>query len=249
MYSNFFNRFSPFLTWPPVQGEFTLTPTYMRVVSGKQTIPSLGISWNLRDDFAMKDPRFFLDAMFRFQIGRLSLRAHVNTREFIGTKKFQDNPSGQTGVARFDYSGYRVGGDIDILMFGNSRIGGNLDYDMYTPSFSESIQTLGGKKLVGGGPITIGAHAVLRPIPKFYGFSALFEARARWPLAGADLTDWFIAAGIQGSETYIGTLGARAGYRSTTISFSDSQFHNFQEVSQNFNVVMDGVFAEFVYYY
>lgn len=249
-YSSFFNRFSPFLTWPPVQGEVTLTPTYMRIVGGQQTIPSLGISWSLRDDFAMTNGQVFLDGMFRFQVGRLSLRAHANVRDFDGTKKFRGLPAAQSSMARFEYSGYRLGGDIDILRFGDSRIGVNLDHDLYSPVFTESIQTgEGGKKLIARSPITIGAHAALRPAPKWYGFSALFEARARWPVAGADLTDWYISAGIQGSETYIGTMGVRAGYRSTTISFSDSQFFNDQEVSMNFKAVMDGIFGEFVYYY
>jgi len=249
-YSSFFNRFSPFLTWPPVQGEITLTPIYMWVAGGQQTIPSLGISWSLRDDFALTNGHVFLDGMLRFQLGRLSLRAHVNTRDFDGTKKFRDLPAAQSSVARFEYSGYRLGGDIDILQFGNSRIGVNLDQDLYSPVFTESIQTAqGGKKLLARSPVTIGGHVVLRPAPKWYGFSALFEARARWPVAGADLTDWYVSAGIQGSETYIGTMGVRAGYRSTTISFSDAEFFNNQEVSMNFKAVMEGVFGEFVYYY
>lgn len=248
-YAGFFGRFSPFLVWPPVQGEVTLTPIYSWIAQGRQTIPSLGISWSLRDDFALTNAHVFLDGMFRFQLGRLSLRAHVNVRDFDGQKKFQDLPGSQSGVARFEYSGYRLGGDIDLLQFGNSRIGVNLDQDLFPVVFTESVQTLGGKKITGRGPVTVGAHAVLRPIQSFYGFTPIFEARARWPLAGADLTDWYITAGFQGSETYLGTMGLRAGFRSTTVSFSDSQFYNNQEVNMNFNAVMNGIFGEFVYYY
>jgi len=254
------NRFSPLSYLPEFHGELQERLMVMGIASGKNTIPSLGRSWDLKEDFGMVEPNLFLDWMGRVQAGRLSLRLHARLWEFSGTRNFRDLPGELSADARFEYSGFGIGTDFDLFQRGKSRIGVNLDYILYSPIFTEAIQTRNtitiddtytahGKKITGKPPMTVGAHVTLNPDRRFYGISGVVEARASWPLFGSSVTDWEISAGFIAPETVLGSIAFKAGYRRTAVEFTDDQLFENARVSSVLNVVMDGWFGELAYYY
>lgn len=255
------NRFSFLSYMPEFHGELQQRLIVMSIASGRNTIPSLEKSWDLRDDFGMVEPNLFLDWRGRIQAGRLSVRLNARLWEFRGTNKFRDLPNESSADARFEYSGVGVGTDFDFFQWGKSRIGVNLDYIMYSPVFTEAIQTQNtpivaagavvahGKKISGKPPLTFGAHATLIADRRLYGISGVLEARASWPLLGSSVTDWEISAGFKAPETVLGSMAFKAGYRRTAVGFEDIQLFDNAEVSSRFDVVMDGWFGELAYYY
>jgi hypothetical protein len=241
---------SPLVTMPTVQGEVQLRPIWMKVASGHNSIPSLGLSWDLRDDFGLVDPSLFLDLMFRLQVGRLGFRLQSNMADFSGQRRFMNQPGQLSGGARLEYSGIRLGWDVDILSWGRSRAGLDLDYDYFLARFTESIETPGGgKKIIGKEALTIGVHAAFVPSYNLWGISPVLEVRARRPLAGSVVSEVEIAAGLIGPETVLGVTGIRGGFRRTSISFKADQFYNNVEVKSEFDTTLEGLFGELVYYY
>jgi hypothetical protein len=241
---------SPVVTMPEVQGEFHIRPIWMKIASGHNSIPSLGLSWDLREDFGLVDPSLFLDIMVRIQVGRLGFRLHGNFADFSGQEKFGNQPDQPSADARFEYSGVRLGGDADILSWGRSRAGLNIDFDYFSPLFSESIQTPGGgKKIIGKEALTIGAHAAFVPSYNLWGGSPVVELRVRGPLGGAKVSEVEFAAGLIGPETVLGVVGLRGGLRRTLVSFKSDQQYDDTEVSSEFEATLEGWFAELVYYY
>ena len=249
-FSGIVNTLSPLVCSPYFQAEFSLQPVWMRVASGRKEIPDLGLSWDLRDDFALVDPGLFLDLNFRVQVRRLSFRFHTSIRDLKGTENYQDLRNQPKAEARLEYSGVRLGADVDIVQWERSRFGVNIDWDQFSPLFSESIQTHGGSKLVGAPAATFGLHAVYFPPRQFYGVSAVLELRARWPLTGhTTVTDVEISGGLKGPETAIGAVALKLGYRVTSLGFEGGQTYNNRPVSVKFRTTLDGVFGELVYYY
>ena len=252
------NLFSPLSYMPEFHGELQQRLMVMSIASGENTIPSLRKSWDLRDDFGMVEPSLFLDWMGRIQAGRLSVRLNARLWDFSGTNKFRDLPNESSADARFEYSGLGVGTDFDFFQWGNSRVGVNLDYIMYSPVFTEAIQTQNtpiggavahGKKISGKPPLTFGAHATLIADRRLYGISGVLEVRASWPLLGSSVTDWEISAGFKAPETVLGSIAFKAGYRRIAVEFEDTQLFDNAEVASRLDVVMDGWFGELAYYY
>lgn len=240
---------SPFVFSPGLRGEARVTPIWIGISGGNETVPALGLTWNLREQFNMTRSQLFLDTMLKFSAGRFSVRGHYEPRELVGRTNFQNTPYGYMAEARIDYSGIRVGGDVDVFLPYGIYFGANLDYDLYRPFFTESIQTAGGKKIIGESPLTWGVHAVVNPVSSYYGVSGMFEVRARWPLSGAEVTDLELAAGVRTPETILGSMALRFGWRHTKISFGASQRYNSLPVSTDFDAVLDGWFGQFCYYY
>jgi hypothetical protein len=239
---------SPLFSLPSLQGEARVTPIWIGISGGNQVIPSQGITWNLRDQFGLTQTNLFVDSMVRLQLGRFSLRVEYDPRDFAATKPAVNNPFVEA-TARLSYSGARLGGDLDIVQYYRSRVGVDLDYDIFSPVFSETIETTGGKRIIGNSALTMGAHLVFMPATNLYGVSPLFEARCRWPVSGAQVTDLEIAGGLRGPESILGAVALKGGYRHTKLGFTSSQLYNGLAVSTTFDATMSGGFVEFAYYY
>jgi hypothetical protein len=189
---------------PGLQGEAQVTPILISIAKGENTIPSLGISWRSKENFGMTRDYLYLDTRLRFTVGRFSAWCSYEPREFVGDQNFMNNPSLHSAEARFDYSGIRVGGGVDIFVGYGARVGCNLDFDLYRPIFQEAIQTRSGKKIRGDSPLTLGAHVAYNPVTNWYGLSGVFEAKARWSVQVATVFDLEVCGGLKAPETILG---------------------------------------------
>jgi len=242
--------FSPFVFVPGLRGEFKASVIRVGLHRGNQTIPSQGIHWDLRKHFHMVSENVFADVMAAFRIGRFGLRVHADTRDFVGIDNFRNDPNLPRAVARLEFSGIRLGADIDVFQWLGARAGINTDYCLYRPLFSEAIQTDGGgKKIIGEAPITAGFHVFFEPPFNVYGFSAVLEAWWRWPVAGAELTDMEFSAGVKGLETVLGSMALKVGYRESSLEFPSLQNFNNVQVPTAFDASFTGWFLELAYYY
>lgn len=240
---------SPFVFLPCLQAEVQVKPIWVTIESGQQNIPSLGIAWNLRNQFGLTETPLFLDSMARLQFGLLSFRIVYEIRDFVGNKSVVGRPDQSQAEARFSYTGLRLGADLDIFQRYKSRVGINLDYDLFQPSFNEAIETVGGKKISGPAALTLGVHAVYNPSANYYGLSPVIEAVARWPILGTEVTDLELSIGVKSPETVLGSMALKGGYRRTDVDFKDHQRYNGVSVPTDFDAIMRGWFAEFAYFY
>lgn len=243
------NPLVPFVYSPGLRGEARATAIWMGIASGQNTLPALNLSWKLKDQFNMTKDNLFLDTMLKFSVGPLSVRGHYEQRYFKGRTNFQNIPNNRMADATFEYSGIRLGGDVDVFLPFGIYTGANLDYDLYQPFFTEAIETAGGKKIEGEGALTLGAHISANPVTSVYGVSGVFEIRARWPLSGTQVTDLEISGGMRAPETILGSVALKFGWRQTKIFFSDTQTYNGNSRDSDFDAVLDGWFGQFSYYY
>ncbi len=230
---------SPLVYPPCFQAEAKVTPVWVYVATGSLTAPGQG-SLSLRDDFGLSRGALFLDTMVRLQAGALSFRAHYEPRAFIAYPRVPDNPT-ITGRTDFEYSGVRLGGDLDLVRSKTSRIGLDLDYQLYVPTFTQTIRPAAAVIVAGDNPFTLGAHAVYNPVRNLWGISGIFEIRGRWTVSGASITDMDASLGVKSPETVLGSVALKSGYRRTAIEFNDSQ--------TTFDTVLSGWFGELAYYY
>jgi hypothetical protein len=247
------DAFSPLFSFPRLEAEARVTPIWTSLLYAKLVVPSLQVSWDLKDDFALEPNVLFLDSMLRIQVGRFSFRTHYNVRDYKGSTPVTNLQNRPFGEARFDYLGLRLGGDFDVLQWGRSRVGVNMDYDLYAPSFTASIYqgnpASAGKQINGTAALTLGMHVVYNPTFSLYGISGIGEARARWPILGTEVTDWEVSAGLKSAETVLGSIALRTGYRRTSIAFQDTEVYNNVGASTDFDAAIGGWFGEMVYYY
>jgi hypothetical protein len=242
--------FSPFVFVPALRGEFKASVIRVGIQRGKEIIPSLGISHDLRNHFHIVSENVFADVTAGIRVGRLGFRAHADTREFVGVDYSRSDPARPRAVARLEFSGIRLGADLDVFQWMGARVGINTDYCLYRPIFSEAIfADRGGKKIIGESPITAGVHFFFEPPFNVYGFSAVFETWCRWPVAGAELTDMEFSAGVRGFETVIGSMALKLGYRESSLEFPGLQIFNNLQVPTKFDVSLSGWFLELAYYY
>lgn len=252
------NPFSPVFSFPPLQGEATASLVWMNLLKGKAVVfaPSGQVTRDFKNYWEMNPAALFLDAMVRLQVGPLSARLNYAQRYFKGEKGFAADAT----LVQFDYTGLRIGGDLDILRWGRSRVGIDMDYDLYHPVLTATrlradigVDLAAESLLTGPSALTLGFHAVYNPSYNLYGFSAVAEGRARWSVAGSQVTDWEVSGGLKGPETIFGSVALRMGYRGTTISFSDHwtspNTNPPSRIGSNLDVSMGGWFGEFAYYY
>ena len=232
------NPFSPLVFPPCFQAETKVTPIWMFVGNGALTTAGQG-ALSLRDDFGLTSGHIFLDAMVRLQAGAFSCRLHYEPRGFIINSQVQNNPL--TGRVDFEYSGVRIGGDLDLVRKRTSRVGIDMDYQFYKPVFTQTIFPQAAAQVIGDNPFTMGAHAVYNPITNLWGMSGILEIRGRWSLSGASVTDMDASIGVKSPETVLGSVALKSGYRRTAIEFADNQ--------NNFEAVLSGWFGELAYYY
>jgi hypothetical protein len=240
---------APLFSFPTLQGEFTVTPNWIAITGGKQTIPTQGIAWDLKEQFGLTQTNLFVDFMGRVQAGRISFRIHYEPRDFVGTKVDINDQQSRDAAARLSYTGVRLGGDLDVVQWYRSRAGLDMDYDQYSPVFSEAVRTLGGKQISGDAALTWGFHVFLNPPQDFYGVTGLFEARCRWPVSGTEVTDLKISWGLRSPDTILGSVALKAGYRRTNLEFTRSQLFNGMGVQTTVDATMSGWFGEIAYYY
>ena len=247
--SGLLDGFSPVISLPWLQGEMRGRVVWARIVSGKQTIPSLGQDWDLRDTFNLTDGHFFLDYMLRVQLSRLSGRLYYEISDFAKSSRFQNVPGQPGATARFSYTGLRLGADLDFYQRCRTRFGVDMDFDLFAPNFTESVETAGGKSITGNAAVTMGIHGIYNPVMNFWGISPLLEVRARWPISETKVTDWEISGGLASPETMLGTVAIKGGYRRTSLQFQSSQAFKDASGSTDFDVVIGGWFGELIYYY
>jgi hypothetical protein len=185
---------SPLVYPPCFQAETKVTPIWMFVASGTLTTPGQG-TLTLREDFGLSRGALFLDTMVRLQAGALSVRVHYEPRAFIATPGVLDNPT-VIGRTDLEYSGVRLGGDLDLVRSKTSRVGLDLDYQFYAPMFTQTVRTPAAISVVGENPFTLGAHAVYNPVRNLWGISGIFEIHGRWTVSGASVTDMDASLGV-----------------------------------------------------
>jgi hypothetical protein len=241
------NPFVPFLSFPQLRGEAKLTVINAQIQSGYFTnARQEGKTYNFRDFFHSYDqPNVFLDCMLKAQLGRFSSRTYYEFRGFSG--EFVRTPTVSDRI-NLEYAGYRQGADVDIFLGNKSRVGFNIDFSFYGPKLRMYLSDSPDQSLEFSGPQysgTIGAHAVYNPVWNIYGMSLIAEAWAHWPISGTSLTDYEISGGLKSAETVLGSIAVQAGYRWTSIDFSNYE-HTY---SDRVNVSWGGVFGSLVYYY
>ena len=242
------NPFSPVFSFPPLQGEAKASLIWVGLNKGKESISSapVPVVLDFKKFWEMDDRALFIDMMLRLQMGPFSGRLQYAMRYFKG------RPGATNVEAAFDYTGIRIGGDFDVLRWGRSRVGIDIDYDLYHPVLTATQMS----ELTGPTAMTLGFHAAYNPSYNLYGFTAVAEGRARWSVLGSQVTDWEVAGGLRSPETVLGTIALRSGYRCTSVQFSDWLSSTLPVVGlppipvrTTVDVSFGGWFGEFVYYY
>ena len=232
--------FLPFVYLPTLQGEARATMVYMDLISGQEIVPPDKV-WSLKDDFNMAKSVMVLDSFVRLTVGPFSVRILYEPRAFVGVGTNPGHFYGSQSTARLEYSGVRLGGDIDIFRWNGSRVGFDFDYDLYYPIFTEGIRTSGGKIIQGEAALTLGGHVDFRPTSNYWGMNPIFDANVRWPVLGTQVVDYRLAGGLTFPQTVLGVWALKLGYRKTSLEFRDS--------SGRVETSFGGFFGELAYYY
>lgn len=254
-----FDSWSPLAWFPSVEGDVKARLIWVNIgggsFSGISFPGSVSEGGGLQSTFHLNKEELFLDSMVRFQLSRVSVRVGYEQRDFAGYR--------QPGLAetRVSYSGLRLGGDFDVLLWNRTRLGIDMDYDFYVPTFSFPLLPANNRvaHFSGNNAITLGFHAIFNPVRTIFGASAIAEVRGRWPIQGTQVTDWEISGGVASASTVMGSFSLKAGYRNTQIAY-DARSITTAPVSPldqsavsilnpRFDVVFDGWFAEFAFYY
>jgi len=247
---------SPFgLVFPPYfGGEFSVRPMILTMSQGRisNAQPNVAyplVSGDLIRDFNMNPSITVVETMLRAQISRLSFRMIFGLKfsDFNGTLAL---PGPNWVQSEFEYFKYRVGLDFDVLCWGRSRVGVNLDLSPDEPVFTvtdsrvpnNNVTATPPYRVAGGNAFTVGVHAVYNPPLFVWDWSWIFEARMRWP-ARKDiyLTEYDFSAGLKSPETTRGSVAFRSGYRRILLDFTSGP--------ASFDGAWDGWFGEMVYYY
>ncbi len=241
--------FSPFIGQATVQGEIRVRPGIYYITKGQT-----------RNKFNMTQDCYALDLMARLQINRVSVRIHYDKRDFSG-----GNGSGE---ALLNYSGYRVGGDFDLVQWNRSRLGINLDYEVFEPHFylrrfkryspnHDLIQDLEELRVIrrryGDRPLTLGFHFTHNPLWNLYGITPIMSAAGRWSVAGSRFSEWEISAGAKAPETVIGSWALQVGYAATNLGFRNHRNKTGgvprEQQTDRFDTSFAGFFGELTYFY
>ena len=186
-------------------------------------------SGDLIRDFNMNPSITLVETMLRAQISRLSFRMIFGLKfsDFNGTVAL---PGPQNWVlSEFEYFKYRVGLDFDVICWGRSRAGVNVDLSPDEPVFTvtdtrvpdNTVTATAPYRVAGGNAFTVGVHAVYNPPLFVWDWSWIFEARMRWPARkDIHLTEYDFAAGLKSPETNRGSVAFRSGYRRILLDFT-----------------------------
>ncbi len=238
-----FGSFSPLVWFPTLEGEVKVRPIVVHIGGGtlSAAVPS-DLGGSLRDTFKLNQSELFLDTTVRLQLSRLSIRGTYEPRDFAS---YRSDSVTYPAQARLSYSGIALGVDFDIIQWNRTRLGIDLDYNLFSPTFTYPRAGSGWIKLSGQNAGTLGFHASYNPLKTLWGLSAIAELRARWPISDTQVTDWEIAAGVASPNTVIGSWSLMAGYRNTRLSFKQDR----GQERPCFDGTFDGWFGQLVYYY
>jgi hypothetical protein len=230
------DNFSPLVWLPLLEGETKVRVSEVSVISGSLSGPGGG---RLREDFKLTQTQLFVDTMLRLQLSRLSIRGTYAPRDFAATELF--------GVreVRLTYSGLTLGADLDFIQWNRTRVGVNFDYDLFSPQIYYPISLDRSLRIDGQNAGTVGFHVAYNPLTTLYGWSGMVEVRARWPVAGSQVTDWEIAAGMVSPTTVIGAMSLKGGYHNTSLNFRNQLDREVPAL----DVTYGGWFVELAYYY
>ena len=245
---------------PQLTGEARITPIVMRVTQGSESVftkndpqnPTKALSLTSDLGFNEETP-IFLDAMFQAGLGRFSFRFFFEQRNFTGRRYLLGD--GAHRVARFEYSGIRLGVGADVIKRPALKAGIAVDYDLYNPIFTNAIPFNGGtlwaRRLVGDPACTLGAYVSYTAPVNYAGLAPTFDASYNKSVMGSEVTDYRIAGGIELPTTILGTLALKTGYRRTNVQYSDKQYYDGSNNSQGtlVDITFGGIFAEIAYYY
>ncbi len=220
------------LVFPPIfRAEARLRPIYWQIW-GNVTEAATGRRLDFQQDLDMIDTGLTLEPMVRFQVGRISLRAHsdIYLRNFSG-------PDG-----RLEIPMVRFGADFDLIQTPTLRIGVNTDYKHMSPYFRLTADSpFGARTLNSSRPLTAGCHIDYNPL-EYGGVTGSFSARGRLSFRKAIvLNQYEVAAGLRTPETVLGTVALRGGWRYTTVDFDSGLYEVRSSIS--------GYFGEIVYFY
>jgi len=234
------DAFSPMVWLPTLEAEATVRGSWVNLGNGSLTGLSGG---SLRDHFKLNQTAFFVDTTVRLQLGRFSVRGTYEPRDLAAFVPVFPGPDIE---ARFSYSGIRIGGDLDIIQWNRTRVGMDIDYDLYSPQFTFPIlNAFRARTLRGENAFTMGFHVTYNPLRTLFGLSAIAQFKARWPISGTQVTDWEVSGGLASPTTVIGSWSLQSGYRNTQISFNDYR----GLPHPRFDGTIQCWFTELAYYY
>jgi hypothetical protein len=235
-YFGVLDALTPLAWYPSVEGQIAARLTWVSIASGSVSGPEGG---SLTDTFHLNKNQLFLDSMARFQLSRVSIRTIYEPRDVAGYRLGFDTE------ARLTYSGFRLGGDIDIIQCNKTRFGLDMDYDFYSPRLVYPTNLSQFPHAINGtNALTMGVHGVYNPLETIFGVTPIVEARFRWPIAGTQVTDWEFSGGIASPSSLMGSWSLTAGYRNTQLSFSTGGAPDLK-----FDCAFQGWFGELAYYY
>ncbi len=244
-----FDSFTPFVITPGISGEYRARVVFSRITGGSQKIPDIDLSLDLRDDFKLTEEPLNVDQEFRFRFWRISVRTQASMRDFSAVQPARNTPGSPMAEARLETSGFRIGADFDVLNWGRTRLGINVDQDLGSPVFTEAVFTAGGgKKLQGDAPFTAGVHGTFSPPGYLFGISPIIEAKGMWPISGSELTGFEISGGISSAPTMLGSLSLQGGFIQTHLSFTGQQLYFGNYYETELEVTTQGWFAQLSLY-
>jgi hypothetical protein len=235
-YFGVLDSLSPLAWYPGVEGQVAARLMWVSIGSGNVSGFEGG---SLVDTFHLNKNEMLLDSMARFQVSRLSIRTIYEPRDFAGYRL------GFGTQTRLTYSGFRLGGDLDIIQCNKTRFGVDMDYDFYSPRlvYPSNVNRFP-HAINGTNALTMGVHATYNPLESIFGVSGIVEARVRWPITGTQVTDWEISGGVASPSTLMGSWSFTTGYRNTQLSFSSGGVPDIK-----FDCVFQGWFGELAFYY
>jgi len=172
------------------------------------------------------------DAYATLRLWRLGFRAAYNN--FTTHAK-------HVNLAKIDFSGLTLGGDVDVIQFPWASLGASVDFYLYDPTFQGPVFNLGPTgndvtlEVIGRKPSTVGGYFRYIP-PEILGFPVHVELWGKAPLGGAKLTSYGgalvfrpqiyrfdVAVKLRAEKTYLKFSDDRGGYAPWPGSFVPRQ--------------------------
>ncbi len=156
-----------------------LTSTEKAMLKG-----SAGAELDLKGHLGLDDGPARYDAYANLRLWRFGLR---------GEYSVFDNGTFTPGRGRMDLSGFRVGGDFDVVQLNWLTVGAALDASLMTPKFRGRLNSSDVRlEMEGARPVTLGAYIRHVP-PDLLGFPMHVEAYFKAPIRGSKLTSYGLA--------------------------------------------------------
>jgi len=178
-----------------------------------------------------------LDASANIRLWRFGLRAAYTNF---------DTRSRHVNLAKIDFSGLSLGGDVDVIQLPWLSLGACVDFYLYDPTFQGPIfgfdlnNPTVNLEIVGRKPSTIGGYLRYVP-PEILGYPLHVEAWVKAPLGGAKLTA-FGGALVFRPQIYRFDVAAKLTVEKEHLKFSNdprTQVSSFSLPEQKWEVDME----------